>query len=1410
MTYLLDPKRMPYPMTTLKLIALLSLCLFNINLSAETRAEKLSAQLSQPPNQPWWDIVDTGPFISDTIINPVSDEVAALKGLAIKLGEDEKATIIFDTQMLSMIAGFDGRVKLKGTAWNGRHTDNTHYSNNPHSFYFHNHSKTEKPGWFINGNKKDPRKFSSGPLPHDVARYKGLFRHGNKTILSYQVAATAVLEWPWLETADGVTAITRTLNIEKAKQDLTMVLRSPSGVKNKNDKNIIFLVNPNSVPEGVILKKKNKGKKVYLHIPKGTPAFNCKIVYAKQPMDPALFSPAKDLKLLTRGGPGIYPETITVQGVMGEQSQPYTVDTLPLPSDNPWKSKIRFGAFDFFEDGKRIAASTWNGDVWIADGIDGDMSSITWKRYASGLYQTLGLIIVEGVIYTQGRDQITRLHDLNNDGEADFYENFNNDVQITRGFHEFSFDLQTDAEGNFYFSKGMPVNAGGKGFGPWTQHNGTVLKVSADGKTLQPIAWGLRAPGGLGISPDGIVTTGENEGSWVPRCKITWNKPDEFSFNGVVPSEWKGREFVKTLPGAPEQYEKPLVWLPYFVDNSSGSQLWVPQDANWGPGLNSEMLHLSYGKSSIYRVLREEVNGQVQGGVQRMPIDLSIAGMRARFHPKTGEMYIIGFRGWQTSGGTGLQRIRFTGNTTPQPVGLEAYENGMLVRFSSKLDKQSAQDPFRFAISKWKYMWTPQYGSGRFSIDHPDAAAEAKAWTTPSKGSHNKIDTVTIGASRLLEDGKSVFIYIPKMTTAMQMEIKMDLLDKKGNPFRETLYNTVHELRPAFKIAGVDFDKIKVIESPAIGEHGLLVSFGGSMTDTLRTSRFALTVPEGTPPSAFLDSEPFEATWQGNLIVPERDSYTFSVEGSGFISLQISGKEILQGTLPIKASTSITLNKGSHPIFGSFKSPVRGDSRVRLKWESAQFKPEPVPASAFRFIPDANYETWKNIREGREIFAQSKCIKCHGFNKKPTGPIMPELTYTAPNLNQLTTYLTPSWLSEQISQPKFQCPTVAAEDQLDLTAFLLNQQKQHGINNPIEATDQAIESGQKLIQQLSLESWLKPLIDESRFTRDGLQKMLIEPAMYEAHTTFPDFHLTAVEAAQITAAAFKMWGGNQHNLTSQGNIGHGKSLYEQQCTACHSTEPAPPPSLKISQLFKTDWSSRGCAAADPGEAPDLRLTRQQRQKLLALSTADRNAGIKSLNRFSHAEYAERQIDKLNCGQCHSGQNNLPYISNAGAKLKTPWIASLLKGSPETKVRPWLKERMPAFPNHAEKLAKGMAATHGVDYQPGDSQLPDSLLAAKGEILAGTSGYSCVLCHAAGKQDAVQAFEGQGPNLQFASQRLRYDYYQQWMHWPQRIAPDTIMPRYTKDKASASLDTHFNGNAGKQFEAIWEWMKMLQN
>ena len=161
-----------------------------------------------------------------------------------------------------------------------------------------------------------------------------------------------------------------------------------------------------------------------------------------------------------------------------DDKAPYVIDTLPAPDKNPYNSWIRFTGIDFFPDGHRAALCTWSGDVWIVSGIDHDLKQLTWKRFATGLNNPMGVKIVDGIVYTIDRSQITKLIDLNGDGEADFYQNFNNDCTLTPNFHEMAFDLQTDSQGNFYFSKSSAIWAPPLRL---AEHAGCVLKVSKDG-----------------------------------------------------------------------------------------------------------------------------------------------------------------------------------------------------------------------------------------------------------------------------------------------------------------------------------------------------------------------------------------------------------------------------------------------------------------------------------------------------------------------------------------------------------------------------------------------------------------------------------------------------------------------------------------------------------------------------------------------------------------------------------------------------------------------------------------------------------------------------------------------------------------------------------------------------------------
>ncbi len=477
-----------------------------------------------------------------------------------------------------------------------------------------------------------------------------------------------------------------------------------------------------------------------------------------------------NLETMLRGGPALWPKTVELQGSLGADKNAYTVDTIPIPEKNPYGASSRLGGLDFFSDPTRAAVCTWKGDVWIVSGIDRDLEKVTWRRYATGLFDALGLKIVDDVVYVHGRDQLTRLHDLNGDGEADRYECFNNDVTITKNFHEFAYDLHTDREGRFYFAKGGPVRPGGHGFHKIVPHHGCVMRVSPDGSKLEVYATGLRAPNGIGVGPSGQVTTGDNEGTWVPRCRLSWCHPG--SFEGVVDLSHQDPK--------PKSFNLPLCWFPKSIDNSSGGQVWVTSD-RWGPH-RGELLHLSYGQTQLYRVLRETVDGQVQGGVVRFPTNFASGVMRGRFNEGDGQLYLVGLRGWQSRAArpTCFQRVRFTGQPVRMPTGLRAKKGRIEIDFTCELDPRTAERAGRFSISMWNYLWREAYGSPEFSVIHGEGR----------KGH----DTVKVHRARLSKDRRTVLLEIPDLRPCMQMKIGMNLRSADGKPVRHEIYNTIHKL----------------------------------------------------------------------------------------------------------------------------------------------------------------------------------------------------------------------------------------------------------------------------------------------------------------------------------------------------------------------------------------------------------------------------------------------------------------------------------------------------------------------------------------------------------------------------------------------------------------------------------------
>ena len=658
-------------------------------LACLTLAAAVSAQEIQ------WDKTDLGPFQSGCFKlhslgdnRQPGDQVTA-KGVAIAVGtKDAPATILFDTELLRVSAAWTGgfvkfprgRGGLEGQI------------NAAGDIQF---ATAYAPGW---GQGGDPRERHQGHLPADVAKWRGLYVDGDKVVLSYTVGATPVLELPGYAVRGDAKVFTRTIEIAKTNAPTAILVADLAGASGTADGANATLTSGDKTLKATVTGAPAsstfeivEGNHLVLKLPVlAQPAIFEIAVWAGATAQAPASIEAKlellNLVTLTKGGPAHWGEPVETVGKLGTADEPYVMDEITLPDNNPYHSWLRPGGHDFFPDGTAAVVNI-SGDVWIVSGLDEKLDHIKWKRFATGLFQPLGCKIVNGDIYVLGRDQITRLHDLNHDGEADWYECFNNDCIVTENYHEFALDLQTDSAGNFYYAKGSPWE-------PTVQspHQGTMIRVSKDGSKFDIIATGLRAPNGAGMGPHDLLTVSDNQGHWMPSNRLNMVKPGgfygmtpaahrvlnfktsdgkEFSAN---PSEDAARKEFKTnfwgnaQTPIPTEMELPLCWIPMVIDNSSGGEVWVPEGKAWGP-LGGHMLQMSYGKCALFNVVWETVDGVAQGGLVRFPFKFPSGIMRGRFDPKDGQLYVSGLNVWQsdaTKFGC-FTRVRYTW-AKPPPV----------------------------------------------------------------------------------------------------------------------------------------------------------------------------------------------------------------------------------------------------------------------------------------------------------------------------------------------------------------------------------------------------------------------------------------------------------------------------------------------------------------------------------------------------------------------------------------------------------------------------------------------------------------------------------------------------------------------------------------------------------------------
>jgi len=467
---------------------------------------------------------------------------------------------------------------------------------------------------------------------------------------------------------------------------------------------------------------------------------------------PAAEHPLRDAELTSTPQ---WPQVITTRGELGTNA-PYVVDTIKLPLENPWKALMFVSDHDFLTDGTAIVA-TMTGDVWRVTGLDEELKNVQWRRFASGLQQPLGVLVHDNNIFVLGRNQLTRLMDNNNDGEADFYECISDKLLTSTAGHDFTCGLARDDSGRFYSVSGKQG----------------LIRITPGREDVEVLATGFRNADGMGFLPDGSVTVPCSEGDWTPASMICLVKPETFGKPGG-----KAPHYGYQGPKDGQPPSLPMVYLPRGMDNSAGGQA-VNGDPRFGP-LAGQIMHVSSGQGSQFVVLRDEVAGQPQGAIVPLPGEFRSGAHRGKVNPRDGQLWVSGLAGWgtYTPDDGCLHRVRYTGKRLQLPKALHVHENGLLISFIEPVERAAVSNLSNHFAQVWNYRYSSGYGSQELAPSHPGVVGH---------------EVLGIASVHVIDE-RTVFVEMPELQPVNQLHVVLQV--EAGRP--QELIATVHKLDAPF------------------------------------------------------------------------------------------------------------------------------------------------------------------------------------------------------------------------------------------------------------------------------------------------------------------------------------------------------------------------------------------------------------------------------------------------------------------------------------------------------------------------------------------------------------------------------------------------------------------------------------
>ena len=519
-----------------------------------------------------------------------------------------------------------------------------------------------------------------------------------------------------------------------------------------------------------------------------------------------------------------------------------------------------------------------------------------------------------------------------------------------------------------------------------------------------------------------------------------------------------------------------------------------------------------------------------------------------------------------------------------------------------------------------------------------------------------------------------------------------------------------------------------------------------------------------------------------------------------------------------------------------------------------------------RYVLDVRERGASALASGTEVIAQREvspelkgltlvrnknCIACH----KAQPNQLPFATLNVPDLKWSAQRINPRYIEQYLFAPHETKPGAHMPDLLQsftpdkrkdvatsIAAYLLSLTGSNYQKTTEKPDAEALQRGRELFHTVGCVACHASRNDAAieielagsvplgnlapKYNASALVEFLENPHAARPHGRMPNMRLSHREALDL--AAYLLQSNDPIDGTSDGNNGRDFAQKGEQyfldlgCAACHDNVVSPDkPTNKFQQAL--EWAAlsksnfeRGCLSDTSGPWPQYKLTAEERSLLQAACSSN----TKPLD-------AQQQIDwtltTFQCTNCHSRDGlggvpiernhffqttnlNLgdqgripPTLTGSGAKLQEKWMREVLVSG--RVIRPYMKTRMPQFGEanigHLVGLLQANDKIAPIDFPQIDNR---EALRKEGFEIVGNQGLNCVACHTyqyklSDTMPAVDVTE--------MAERLKKDWFHQYMLAPQKFSPNTVMPSFWPGGKAIRPD--IQGDAATQIEAIWEYL-----